>query len=254
MKSIVTALLAAALVLAADAASFEAEKAYSEGLANYTNLNFEAAAQCFRRAIASGLDTAALRYDLGNAAYKQGRLGEAIAAYRASLNLAPRDADCLSNLQRALSQTEDSLTADRMPEALRSFLFLYYYLGMEEQAAIAALSWIAAWLLLIVALLAGHRSSAPRKLAVAAFLIAALFTAAAACRYVNASRHAVITVPTAKVHAGPADSYTELFILHDGAEARIADREGSWVKIAIRLKEDQVKAGWVESSQLQTVL
>ena len=249
MKKILLVLACAAI---GAFASLEGDLAFARGVAAYTNQNFAAAETEFLKAVQANPFSEEARYNLGNACYKQGRLGEAIANYRASLIFSPRDADCQSNLSRAESQTADNLTLPQIPQALRSFLFLYFYLGIFEQLALALGFWFLFWFLAIIALFI--RRGAVKKLAALTLIAALAFSAAVGYKYYEARHQAVITVENAKVHAGPDGAYTEIFALHDGAEVKVETQDGSWKKINVRLKEGQTQAGWLEASQLKTIL
>ena len=179
MKKILTLLFIVAFAVAAKASSFEAAKYFAQGNSAYTNQNYQEAIACYTRSAKEGLSSPALSYNLANAYYKTGDLGNAIACYRRAELFAPRDADTSANLSRALSQTEDNIARKEVPSALRSFFFLYFYLGIMEQLTVAIASWIVAWLALSVFIISrkpGLRS-AMIKFAIFFFVIAALFSA-----------------------------------------------------------------------------
>src|SRR5207249_8839840 len=67
---------------------------HSEAAANYEKL------------IQTGWVSAALYFNLGNALFKSGQIGRAIAAYRQAEQLAPRDPDVRANLQFARNQAQ----------------------------------------------------------------------------------------------------------------------------------------------------
>ena len=96
-------------------------KAYMEGA-------YDKAIEEYCAILEGGEYSLELYYNLANAYYKTGDLGNAIAYYRKAELFAPRDADTSANLKRALSQTEDNIVRKEVPSALRSFFFLYFYL------------------------------------------------------------------------------------------------------------------------------
>ena len=154
-----------------------------------------------------------------------------------------------------MSQTEDNIARKEVPSALRSFFFLYFYLGIMEQLTVAIASWIVAWLALSVFIISrkpGLRS-AMIKFAIFFFVIAALFSASFLHKYYDASHQGVIVAEEAGIHSGPDASYTEIFILKNGSEVKVTGKEGSWVKIMVS-QEEGSQAGWLESSQIKTIL
>ena len=82
------------------ATAFEAaNKLYEEG-------KFSDAATAYAKLLQGGQTSAALYFNLGNAFFKSGQIGRAIAAYRLAGQLTPRDPDVRANLQFARNQTQ----------------------------------------------------------------------------------------------------------------------------------------------------
>lgn len=255
MKKIITALFAVAVSIAAQAGSFEAAKYFAQGNSAYTNQNYQEAIECYVRSAKEGLSSPALSYNLANAYYKTGDLGNAIAYYRKAELFAPRDADTSANLKRALSQTEDNIARKEVPSALRSFFFLYFYLGLQEQAKLALLFWIIFWLVMCVFILSknGNIRSLAKKFALVFLVLTLVFLASASYKYYDASHQGVIVAEEARIHAGPDASYTEIFVLKNGSEVKVTGKEGNWVKILVS-QEEGSQAGWLEESQIKTIL
>ncbi|MBR5624531.1 SH3 domain-containing protein [bacterium] len=253
---IILSLMIAAFSCSAWALNFEAARNFVQGNASYTNRNYQEAVEFYTKAQSAGLSSQELFYDLGNAHYRCGNLGCAIANYRRAELLDPRDADCTANLLRAQSQTEDSIAKKEVPDALRSFFFLYFYLGLYEQAKLAAVFWAAGWIFLSLFILkrASLFGRVCKKLGVTFLVLFLLFFAFTACKYYIASHEGVVTSDTVRIHAGPDASYTEIFILHSGAEVKIKDREGGWTKISVSQSDEQDRSGWLENDQIQSVL
>jgi Flp pilus assembly protein TadD len=88
--------LSAVAATAADAATgFEAaNRQYEKG-------DFAGAAKAYAALLDQGQHSSAVLFNLGNAHFKAGQLGAAIAAYRRAEALAPRDPDIRANLQFA---------------------------------------------------------------------------------------------------------------------------------------------------------
>ena len=64
----------------------------------------------------------------------------------------------------------------------------------------------------------------------------------------------VVTDKEAKIHAGPDASYTEIFVLRSGSEVKVTRSQGNWKKILVNQEEGQSQAGWLEESQIKTIL
>lgn len=256
MKKALTILAIIAFAAAARASSFEAAKYFAQGNTAYTNQNYQEAVEFYKRSAAEGLRSPALSYNLANAYYKSGDLGNAIANYRKAELLDPRDPDCRANLNRALSQTADSVSRKEVPVALRSFFFLYFYLGLKEQAVLALAFWVVFWLALSALVLSKNGSFRRfmKKVSVAFLIVTLLFLGSALFKYYDAAHQGVVTAETARVHAGPDASYTEIFILHSGAEFKITGQEKGWCKLTVVSGEEERQSGWVEESQIARIL
>lgn len=249
-------LTAAAMAASAWAVDFEAARNFAQGCSAYTNKNYQEAAEFYTKAEKAGLNSQELFYDLGNAHYRCGSLGSAIASYRRAELLDPRDADCKANLLRARSQTEDNIAKKEVPDALRSFFFLYFYLGLYEQAKLAAVFWAAGWIFLSLFIFKRNSGFGRfcKKFGIAFLVLFLLFFAFTACKYYLASHEGVVTSDTVRIHAGPDASYTEIFILHSGAEVKIKEREGGWTKISVSQSDEEDRSGWLENDQIQPIL
>ena len=71
-----------------------ANKLYAEG-------KFAEAADAYKKTLQSGAAAPALYFNYGNAEFKSGNFGRAIAAYRQAAQLTPRDAEVRANLEFA---------------------------------------------------------------------------------------------------------------------------------------------------------
>src|SRR5689334_10723423 len=84
-------------------AGFEAaNRMYEEG--KFTN-----AVSAYDQLLQGGNASAAVYFNRGNAEFKLGRLGKAIASYRQAQLLAPRDADLRANLQLARTRARGGI-------------------------------------------------------------------------------------------------------------------------------------------------
>src|SRR5271170_2968170 len=72
----------------------------------YAEGKFADAAVAYGKILQSGATSPNLLFNYGNAEYKAGHLGRAIAAYRQAEQLAPRDADVRANLEFARNQVQ----------------------------------------------------------------------------------------------------------------------------------------------------
>ena len=118
-----------------------ANKLYEQG-------KFAEAASAYASLLQSNQASAALYFNLGNAFFKSGQIGRAIAAYRYAGRVTPRDPDVRANLQFARNQRQGpTLSPNRWQRWLGR-------LTLNEWTLLAAVAvWL--WLLLLTILRGG---------------------------------------------------------------------------------------------------
>jgi tetratricopeptide (TPR) repeat protein len=220
---------------AADTSSFDAANVlYEQG-------QFAAAAAAYEGVIASGLQSSALLFNLGNAWFKAGHLGRAIAAYRQAARLTPRDPDLRANLAFAREQRRGpSLTSGWFARGSA-------HLTVDEWtllACAAAWAWLLSWALLR---LRPDWSSVLRKLTFT-FLVAAVLLAVCLASVWRQSRApaAVVVAAEVPVRHGPLEESQPAFTLYDGAEVEVLDRKDPWLQVSA----DGKQIGWLKSEHV----
>lgn len=191
----------------------------------------------------SGAVSPELHFNLGNALFKSGQIGQSLYHYRLAERLAPRDPDIRANLQFARKIVRGGLLPETpwWHRALAS-------LTLDEWTALAAaLLWL--WLLALAAgqwsaefrrALAGYTATA----GVATLLAAALL--GAAWNSNRRSQTAVVVVPEAVVRYGPLEESQSAFTLRDGFELDVLDEKDGWLQIL----DDTRRAGWVRKEHV----
>lgn len=226
-----TMLLARPSVTAGDA-MFTANELYEMG-------HFAQAAQAYEQLASQGYSDAALFYNLGNAYYKQGDYGRAIANYRRAQQLAPRDADIEANLALARSQTVDEF------EAVDDGGFLNLVGGAVQgrltlnELAMAAVGLWSLFVILFILFRTVGSGTAWRKglqYALAATGVVLIIGVLALGSYLyvdNNQSGGVIVADEAAVTSGPGTQYATEFSLHSGAEVDLIETRGNWVRLAL---------------------
>ena len=237
----ITALLAAALALPAHAATYnDAKAAYDAG-------NFDQAASAFESLVAAQPGDAALRYDLGNALLKAGKLGRASASYQRAFDLDPRDGDGRHNLDFVLKRSGEELAPPGIPgPAFAAFTVL-------SSRELAGLHWLAAWTTMILAgfALLGNAERRARLMdwllgAAAAWLLFGLWWAG--LRAVLPSGRGVIVAGRAELRNGPGEKFTVGYTAPEGRRVRVLSESGAWLEVGL-LKEG-VK-GWTLAASVE---
>ena len=173
--------------------------------------------QSLQAAASSGTASAALFFNAGNAEFKLGQLGRAIASYRRAALLNPRDSEIQGNLDFVRNQVQGASVRPARWQNWISILTLN-----EGTLLTAAAFWL--WLGLWTA----HQlrpALAPRlrALSLAALLAAVLCGGILA---VQATAHfnpptAVVIAANSLARSGPFDDAQTVFAPHDGAELSV---------------------------------
>jgi tetratricopeptide (TPR) repeat protein len=233
LLALLSPLLSQAEISATD---FEAaNKLYEEG-------KFSEAATAYAKLLQTGQTSAALYFNLGNAFFRSGQIGRAVAAYRLAGQITPRDPDVRANLQFARNQTQGpTLSPNRWQRWLGR-------LTLNEWTVLAACAlWL--WLVLLAVLqwrpglrpaLRGYAVA----LAIAALSLCAL--AGAAFYQARVSRVAIVIAKEADVRNGPLAESKTAFTAHDGAELRVLDQKDEWLEVSAGPRE----VGWLRRDQV----
>jgi tetratricopeptide (TPR) repeat protein len=226
------------LSAALSAAAFDsANKLYEEG-------KFAEAASAYDTLAKSGQYSAALYFNLGNAFFKSGQIGRAIAAYRQAEQLTPRDPDLRANLQFARNQTPSPTL---LPTRWQRWLGR---LTLNEWTLLAA---AALWLWLLVLAVRQWRPALNPVLRLYVLTLAILAgllcaCAAASLRETRFTRTAIVITREAAVRYGPLAESPTAFTVHDGAELRVLDQKDDWLQVSTDLR----RVGWLRRDQVLT--
>jgi tetratricopeptide (TPR) repeat protein len=230
-------------VMAADiSAEFNtANKLYAEG-------KFADAAATYEIILQSKAVSPALYFNYGNAEFKSGNFGRAIAAYRQAAQLTPRDAEVRANLEFARNQVQGPTLHESRWSRAAGWLGL---LTLNEWTGLAA---VALWLMF--ALLAATQIRPALKTALRGFVLGAVaFTLlSCACLGVDAAIHftrqtAVVVTPDVTARSGPFEEAQSAFTAHNGAELAVLDHRDNWLQVT----DGSGRIGWLQRQQVETL-
>lgn len=237
-------LLAFALSSKAQDKRFErANEAYQKG-------EFETAVHIYDSIAASGYESAALYYNLGNAQYKLGALAPAILNYEKALHLKPNDEEVKHNLKLAEQKRVDRFE-ELPPNLFKALRFGVLLAFSPTHWAIIAIA------LLFIASLGVilYFFSAQRRLGFVLALslsVLGLFSAWMAFQHqAHLEQHPgmIIMSESAYVKSGPGAGAEDLFILHAGTKVVKVDEYESWTKI--RLIDGKI--GWLPQESVAAI-
>ena len=224
-----------------------ANKLYEQG-------RFAAAAAAYEKLLASGNRAETLWFNLGNAWFKAGQLGRAIAAYRQAERLAPRDPSVRFNLQFARKKATGAEAAPG-PAWERAMAAL----TLNEWAVMAAISvWVWFGLLAVREARPALRPALSGYTATAGAVTALLIGCAAVAANLRFNTlAAVVVVPEAIARSGPLEEAKVLHQFRDGAELTVLDKKdlalGDQKQAWLQVRDGANRTGWLKGDQV-TVL
>ena len=238
--AILFALVGAGKILATDTvADFTAaNKLYEKG-------DFSEAALAYDAILKTGAQSPTLLFNAGNAAFKAGHLGQAIAAYRQAELLSPRDAELRANLAFVRNQVQGATRRESSWQKAVGMLTL-------NEGTLLTTGFFWAWVALLT--VRQLQPTLTAKLRPAIRLAAIWLICSGAILGLQAANHfnssvAIVTAVEATGRSGPFDEAQSVFSARDGAELKVLQRHENWVQVA----NNAGKIGWLSQKQV-TVL
>ncbi len=239
-------ILAAAALFSALFAATPDER-FREASESYRAREFAASAEGFRSLAEEGFESAAVFYNLGNAEYRRGNLGRAIAAYLRALDFAPREEDLDFNLRIVRQRRADRIEPASGPTFLRSLFFPHTRLTIGEETGLAAVLWLSGIFLLHAALFVRRAAVKNLGLVLAGLGVATAVSVAWRVRERDETPPAVVVAESTDVRTGPGEDFPVYFTLHDGTECRVLERGDGWTKVEI----EGEKRGWLKDAEIE---
>lgn len=230
------AIVVAACALASAAVAQSPDDAFAAANAAYQAGRHEEAADGYRSLIARGIHDARVEYNLGCAAFKLGRLGEAILHYARARRLAPGDREISDSLEVAGSRVLDRIEQPAPSGLIRAARSAQDALGPDGQfAVLLALVWALAGTIAWGAVRPGGFPP------IAGWSAAALAAAAAITagswwftwQRLGGTPEAVVLAPAVEVLSGPGGDNPALFSLHEGTTLEIRGEHDAWMQVSL---------------------
>jgi tetratricopeptide (TPR) repeat protein len=242
----VASLAICSLLFAFSAKADDLNTMFTQANRLYEQGKFTEAAKSYDNLIEVGVVSPALYFNAGNAYFKSGQTGKAIAAYREAEQLAPRDPDIRANLQFARNQV-----ANYIPALPGSKWTRWMNRMSVNEWTIAASTSLA--LLFIFATVQQLSPALRRSLRMPAVVLALVTVALAVCLYIDFSvaetKSAVVTTSEAVVRRGPFDESQSAFTVRDGAELLVVDAKDNWLQVT----DASRRTGWLRNNQLTVI-
>ncbi len=217
----------------------EANRAYEQG-------QYILSASTYERLIKDGARSSAIHFNLGNALFRSGQIGKAIAHYRLAERLSPRDPEIRANLDFARRTAQGGEVPARVLWGSWS-----QRLTTNEWAVAASLC-LWTLLLLLSAIRLRPSLGSPLKNWKRTATALLVLTGAGLWGSHKSTRpgtEAVVVVTTAAIRYGPLEESQAHFTLGDGAEVAVVDKKGDWSQI----RDASQRTGWLKTEYLAFV-
>lgn len=213
---------------------------FDRGVEAYSAGRFVESAAHFERDLTNGRPTLGGLYNLGNARFRNGEIGRAIAAWRLAEHVAPSDGAIRHNLALARKQVAGGGVAE-WTGWLRRF----------PPGPLAVVSAVSTWAWCVLLLVLRVRNRNPARLRtwagwIGAFTVVLLTLYSLTMAAWRSAPNGVVVVRDSAVRFGPVEESPQAFVLPDGAEVRIEEERGNWLRIV----DARGQAGWMPSEAL----
>ncbi|MEN0003819.1 MAG: tetratricopeptide repeat protein [Bacteroidota bacterium] len=234
-------------------AQTEAQQLLESANTKYKAKDYTGAIKAYEAVLATGLQSEALYYNLGNAYYRNNQYGKAILYYERALLLDPTDADIRHNLQLAEAQKTDEIAV--IPTF---FLSRWWYNGSLSLGpnGWSVVGMLCLWLGvggLILWLMGPNRTRKKQGfLAGIGLLVLSLLPlslAFSAKQYLQNSQEAVVTKPEVSLYSAPDTLSQSLRLLHEGTKVQMIDSLSNWHKVQLSNGDE----GWMAMEDVEEI-
>ena len=220
---------------------------------SYSREDYKKAAELYEKVLQDEGISSDLYYNLGNAYYKDKQYAKAILNYERALLLSPGNEDARFNLNMANSHITDKI------EPVGSFFLTGWIHSLIN--TLSSNSWailgIISFLLFIVGIYLYFftRNVLLRKIGFFAgllLLLVSIFSNSFASEQkdkITERNEAIVFAPTITIKSSPAESGTDLFVLHEGTKVKLLDKVGDWSEILLA----DGNRGWIPTNQIEII-
>lgn len=254
MKKIFVSLLACVISISmACAEIINPAEMVAEAALAYEQGNYEDAVQKYEMLVEAFKGAPDLYYGLGNAYYKQQNYAKAILNYERCILRDPSNEDARANLELAKLNCVDKI------ESIQPIIFVTWSNALRD--LMSADAWGKLSIMFFVMFLSGFglyffvRKTIVRKVGFYGAIVCILFCIVcmmythAQASILTAKDQAIVMAPTVTVRSTPAESGTQLLIIHEGLKVRVRQELSGWSEI--ELSDGNI--GWMKNSELEII-
>lgn len=210
---------------------------FARGNAEYQKSAFAAAERSYREALSSGFASPALYYNLGNACFKQKRLGDAIYWWEVAQRELPADREVRENLELASLLVVDRIETPATPLPAKLLSAIHGFLTVTQELWLVLALFVGANVCIALYLLLRDSGRAFRALIVGGVLAALFLVSGCALAWRvyerDFVRSAIVVVPKIDVRSGPGTDNITVFTIHEGIKVRVHGANDGWLQISL---------------------
>ncbi len=235
-----------ALITAVTSSAGTVEEDFAAAAAHYEAGEYADAIELYTGIADQGKESAALRFNLGNAYFKDGNLGYAILNYMRARRLDPGDEDIVSNLEFASQFTSLQMEGVELNPINR------FMESIVAPYSLAILAWVSSALFVVLMLLMilryglGISGSAVRVGMAVIIILLAVSSMTTTYKYRTdyLTRRAVLTEFEVPVRSGPSDRLDTEFEGVPGLVVEILSESGDYYNVLF----ENNRRGWVRKN------
>ena len=227
------------------------EDNFRQGNNAYENKQYDSAIASYSHVLSTGLESANLYFNLGNAYFKKGNLGHAIVNYLKAARLDPGNDDIRSNLQFAQRFTSVQMEGVQLNPVRGVLASVVDHFRLVTLAWLSSLLFVSFVVLLMIRFGFGIVDDRLRILSIAV-LVLLLMTASLTTlkyRFEFQTRRAVIVAEECPVHTGPTDQSDIELQGAPGLVVEIVSESTDYYNVVF----ENMRRGWVKKNLVAVV-
>lgn len=227
------------------------EALFEKGKEHYKAEQYTDAIESWKKIITAGEHSEALYFNLGNAYYKQNKIGPSIYYYEKALQLNPNDNEVLTNLAFAENARIDAI--EPLPKTIFSKWYssianVFNYEGWAKLSIVFIVVFVVSFLLYYF----GTIETRKRFFFIISGISILLFFGSLTLAYLTYNDiqndvPAIVFAENVEIKSEPKMNSATAFVLHEGTKVQIEAEDGDWLKITIA----DGKYGWIPATDLR---
>ena len=209
----------------------------------YDAEEIDTAIEKYQALLGSGLADPTIFFNLGNAYYRNGELGQAMLNYQRAAHLSPSDPDIAANINFTAQRTGANIPQLPLQQKFASLL------STGTWASLATLGFWAAALMLILRLYFPRLKQQLGTIAIYCLFLTVLAAVGTSLKHSYDTQTRLVTLATeVKALFAPLENSTAHFSLPEGSIATFVEKSGSWIRI-----QSGKESGWIRLNSCETI-